>query len=273
MAVIKTIGLFLSAVLSRLVADDFRAWMPLMTRRLVKYAVAMLPLDKRQRYEEEWHSHVNEVPGELGRLLACLGFLAAARKMALAPRNRQARTTVYDVLRRAGDMGIGGLAFVYFLPAFSAFYLVTHLTHNGPILVSREMVGLRGRKFNLLTLNTAGPFGRFLQRTKFNLLPNLINLMRGDVSIIGPRAYPPRAYELVSAKEPRWGARSAVRPGVLSWESEGGYSSWSEELEHDLYYIQNRGLKFDCTVVWHGLRATWLGFRQSFKRRDKSDTI
>ena len=81
MAVITGLGLIatlISAVLSKLVADEFKAWSPRITRAFVKRAVAALPAEQRRRYEEEWNSHLDDVPGELGKLFASFSLLWAA---------------------------------------------------------------------------------------------------------------------------------------------------------------------------------------------------
>jgi hypothetical protein len=88
MALIAGIGFFLMSVLvavfSKLLAEEIGAWSPSVIRSLIKLAVARLPKNKRERFEEEWQSHVNDVPGHLGKLLVAVGFLKAAYKVALS---------------------------------------------------------------------------------------------------------------------------------------------------------------------------------------------
>jgi hypothetical protein len=73
----------IAAAVSRQLADEFKAWIPWITKHLVRRAVRKLPEDQRSRYEEEWSSYLVEVPGELGKLVAALGFAQASRCMAL----------------------------------------------------------------------------------------------------------------------------------------------------------------------------------------------
>jgi len=86
MALIAAVGFFLlsvfAAALSRLLAEEFGAWTPSIIRSLIKIAVARLPEMKRERFTEEWQSHVNDVPGRIGKLLVAVGFLKAAHKIA-----------------------------------------------------------------------------------------------------------------------------------------------------------------------------------------------
>lgn len=86
MALVTGVGLFLmsivTAVFSRIAAAEFSSWNPWIVHRIIKIAVCRLPKELRERYEEEWKSHVDEVPGEIGRILAATSFLPAALKMA-----------------------------------------------------------------------------------------------------------------------------------------------------------------------------------------------
>jgi len=85
MAMIIAVGVFivsvLAAALSSILVDDIRAWIPSIVRSIIKRAVAWLPENQRARLDEEWQSHVNEVPGTIGKLLEAAGFLLAAHNL------------------------------------------------------------------------------------------------------------------------------------------------------------------------------------------------
>lgn len=93
MALITGLGLFivsvLTAALSRTVAEEIEAWSPSIIRSLIKLAVGRLPESQRERFDEEWQSHVSEVPGRVAKLLVAAGFLIAARKMVFTCRRNQ----------------------------------------------------------------------------------------------------------------------------------------------------------------------------------------
>ena len=84
MALIAAFVLFLvgalGTALSRLLTDEFKAWIPWIIQRVIRRAIRRLPPAQRERFEEEWQSHINEVPGEIGKLTVALGFLTAAAR-------------------------------------------------------------------------------------------------------------------------------------------------------------------------------------------------
>jgi hypothetical protein len=94
MAMITGFGLFvvavLTAALARVLAEEISAWSPSLVRRLIKLAVRRLPESKRERFEEEWESHVNEVPGLLGKFFVAAGFVVAAYDIAWSNRRERA---------------------------------------------------------------------------------------------------------------------------------------------------------------------------------------
>jgi hypothetical protein len=104
MALITGLGLIvvsiLTAALSKILAEEMSAWNPSIIRRLIKLAVGRLPEGRRERFQEEWQSHVNEVPGQIGKLLVAAGLLFAAYKVAL------------NDLNRARERGVSTLALV-----------------------------------------------------------------------------------------------------------------------------------------------------------------
>ena len=110
----------LKAACSRQLADEFKAWVPWFTRKIIRAAVARLPEDQRERYGEEWTSHTNEVPGEVGKLFVALGFLLAANRMTLStvhPEDADQSLTkkrleaVYDNVL---SLTLGALFMIYF---------------------------------------------------------------------------------------------------------------------------------------------------------------
>ena len=104
MALIMGIGLFaisvLTAALSRVLAEEFAAWAPSINRALIRAAVGRLPENLRERSQEEWQSHLYEVPGNIGKILSALGFVVAARRVASSTR-RGHQTNALSELRNS----------------------------------------------------------------------------------------------------------------------------------------------------------------------------
>jgi hypothetical protein len=108
MALITGLGLIVvsvvTAVLSRILAEEMGAWSPSIIRSLIEFAVGRLPEHQRERFEEEWQSHVNDVPGQVGKILVAMGFLIAAYDVALNDRRNQMLETQVLLLARLDDM-------------------------------------------------------------------------------------------------------------------------------------------------------------------------
>lgn len=83
-----------TAVCSRQLVDEFKAWTPWMIGRLVSFAVRLLPEDRRERYGEEWSSYVTEIPGEIGKILTALGFSMAAFRISFESRKESKRAAI-----------------------------------------------------------------------------------------------------------------------------------------------------------------------------------
>jgi hypothetical protein len=175
--VLAVLGIIAAAV-SRQLADEFKAWTPWIIGRLVKSAVRKLPEDCRDRFEEEWLSHIHETPGEVGKLTAAVGFLFAAWRMSspvIIPER------IFDILFALPSL-------IVLAPVFLFSAMAINLEDGGPIFVTRTRISPNGRRVSLFEFRTiplgatAGHtrVGRLLQLARFNQLPSLINLLRGD---------------------------------------------------------------------------------------------
>jgi len=146
------------------------------------------------------------------------------------------------------------------------------LTSSGPVLFRQERMGLGGRPFNILKFRSmradaeegTGPvfahendprrtrLGVFLRRTSFDELPQLINVLRGDMSLIGPRPERPFFVQQFSRELPAYMLRHNVKAGITSWAQVNGLrgqTSIRKRLQYDLYYINNWSLAFDVAIL------------------------
>jgi lipopolysaccharide/colanic/teichoic acid biosynthesis glycosyltransferase len=180
--------------------------------------------------------------------------------------------------RRAIDVVGGCLALVFAAPVMACAMLAIRIESRGHAIYRQRRVGRDGVPFDLLKLRTmvdgaehtgAGlainendprvtRVGAFLRRTSFDELPNLLNVVRGDMSFIGPR---PTIPVQVAQYTERQRGRLAIRPGITGWAQVNGRASlpWSERIELDLYYIEHRSPAFDLRILGRTLAIVFGG--------------
>jgi lipopolysaccharide/colanic/teichoic acid biosynthesis glycosyltransferase len=172
------------------------------------------------------------------------------------------------VLRRAVDIVVSAIALAFASPILLVAALAIRLESRGPIIYRQRRSGLHGREFDVLKLRTmvdgaehkgAGlainendaritRVGAFLRRTSLDELPNLVNVLRGEMSLIGPR---PTLPVQVQQYTERQRGRLAIKPGITGWAQVNGRASlpWPERIELDLYYIDHRSLGLDIQIL------------------------
>jgi lipopolysaccharide/colanic/teichoic acid biosynthesis glycosyltransferase len=172
------------------------------------------------------------------------------------------------MLRRAVDIVVSATALAFASPILAAAAAAIRLETPGPIVYRQRRSGLHGREFDVLKLRTmvdgaehvgAGlavnendaritRVGALLRRTSLDELPNLVNVLRGEMSLIGPR---PTLPVQVAQYTERQRGRLAVKPGITGWAQVNGRASlpWSERIELDLYYIEHRSLALDVQIL------------------------
>jgi Undecaprenyl-phosphate glucose phosphotransferase len=184
------------------------------------------------------------------------------------------------VLKRAFDLAIAGGLLVGFLPLMAVIALAVRLTSPGPALLRQIRMGLDGREFRMLKFRTmradaevdSGPvwaqpddprrtrLGTFLRRFSLDELPQLFNVLRGDMSLVGPRPERPVFVEEFRRQVPGYMLRHKVKAGMTGWAQINGWrgnTSLEKRIEYDLYYIERWSLTFDLTIL---VRTLWRGF-------------
>ena len=171
-------------------------------------------------------------------------------------------------MHRALDLAIAGTGLALTSPLVAAAALAVKLQDGGPVLYRQNRVGKDGRDFELLKLRTmivdaetqgagyavaAGDsritrIGRFLRRTSLDELPQLWNVVRGDMSLIGPR--PTLRYQVEQYDE-RQRRRLDILPGITGWAQIHGRATlpWEERIELDLWYVDHRSWKTDALIL------------------------
>jgi lipopolysaccharide/colanic/teichoic acid biosynthesis glycosyltransferase len=182
------------------------------------------------------------------------------------------------VIRRAVDILVSGGLLVLASPALLAAMLAIRIESPGPVLYRQRRSGLHGHAFDVLKLRTmvegaehkgAGlaineddaritRVGKLLRRTSLDELPNLVNVLGGEMTLIGPR---PTLPVQVEQYDERQRGRLAVKPGITGWAQVNGRAAlpWSERIELDLYYIEHRSLALDMKIVWRSLTMVLTG--------------
>lgn len=186
MGLITIVGDLLYAIavsaLGKVSADEAKAWMPRLTDLLIEAAARRLPDGDRERYREEWRSHVLEVPGDVSKLVAAAGFIVAARQIrAISAPAVGAKLTV-----RALEVAVG----VTLLPSLAPLLLLVALVvrrDGGPIFTREPLPG--SEKLGLLQFRTKGKdgatsdLGRVLETSSLHSVPGVIDLIRGRASL------------------------------------------------------------------------------------------
>ena len=166
------------------------------------------------------------------------------------------------MLRRAVDVLVAAVAGIVLSPVAALAALAVRVRLGRPVLFRQRRVGLGGAEFEIVKFRTMRPesypgepdaerdtrVGRALRATSVDELPQLWNIARGDMSLIGPR---PTLPEQVAHYSSRQHGRHAIRPGLTGWAQVNGRNSisWPERIELDLYYIQHRSLALDARIV------------------------
>jgi lipopolysaccharide/colanic/teichoic acid biosynthesis glycosyltransferase len=173
------------------------------------------------------------------------------------------------VIRRGVDIVVSSLALLLSAPTLALAAVAIRRESPGAVIYRQRRIGLDGRPFEVLKLRTMvhgaehiGPglainendsritrVGAFLRRTSLDELPNLVNVLRGEMSLIGPRPTLPLQVEQYSERQR---GRLALKPGITGWAQVNGRASlpWSARIELDLYYIEHRSLALDLKILW-----------------------
>lgn len=173
---------------------------------------------------------------------------------------------MYNIFgKRLFDLIIAVPTLVLLVPILALLGLLVRLRLGSPVLFRQQRPGLHGQPFTLLKFRTMTdvcdaqgvllpdaerltPFGRFLRSTSLDELPELVNVVRGDLSLVGPR---PLLMEYLDRYTPQQMRRHDVKPGITGWAQVGGRNaiSWEEKFALDLWYVAHRSLWVDIKII------------------------
>lgn len=169
------------------------------------------------------------------------------------------------MIRRCLDLLLGGALLVLSLPLLGGIAMAIRLSMGSPVLFRQQRAGRAERTFTILKFRTMRAalgsdglprsdgerltrLGRLLRSTSLDELPELWNIIRGDMSLVGPR---PLLVEYLPLYSERQRRRHEVRPGLTGWAQVNGRNaiSWEERLEMDVWYVENRSVWLDLKIV------------------------
>jgi lipopolysaccharide/colanic/teichoic acid biosynthesis glycosyltransferase len=180
--------------------------------------------------------------------------------------------------RRAFDIVVAGAGLVVSSPLLVLAIVAIRLESRGGAFYRQRRVGKDGREFDVLKLRTmvdgaehigAGlavntgdaritRVGKVLRRTSLDELPNLVNVLRGEMAIVGPRPTLPKQVAQYTERER---GRLAIRPGITGWAQVNGRTSlpWAQRIELDLWYIEHRTWRLDLKILMRSARLVVVG--------------
>lgn len=191
----------------------------------------------------------------------------------------------YETVRRLMDVGVAGVALVATLPFWPLIALAVWLDGGGPVFFRQVRVGRFGRPFQIYKFRTmrhdaerdgarwaaendgrVTRVGRFLRKSRLDELPQLINILRGEMSLVGPRPERPEFVRDLAEILPHYCLRHLVKPGLSGWaQIHYGYGSnvadAHRKLCYDLYYLKHRSLELDCAILIRTFGTFLLGAR------------
>lgn len=184
------------------------------------------------------------------------------------------------VFKRVFDLILGSLFLIILSPSMVLIGLLIKLSSKGPVFYKQKRVGMDGDIFDILKFRTmrvdaereTGPvwaiqndprrtkIGAFLRKTSLDELPQLLNVLKGDMSLVGPRPERPQFVDEFRTQIPSYMLRHKIKAGMTGWAQIHGWrgnTSLEKRIEYDLYYIQNWSIFFDLKILWMTL---WKGF-------------
>jgi Undecaprenyl-phosphate glucose phosphotransferase len=178
-----------------------------------------------------------------------------------------------SLLKRTLDVAISGSALAVLAFPFLVIAVLIRRTSSGPVFYTQERMGLDGRAFQVYKFRSmyegaedetgpiwardndprCTPVGRRLRRFDLDELPQLWNVLRGDMSIVGPRPERPYFVEQFKHRIPQYMLRHKVKAGITGWAQVNGWrgnTSLEKRIEYDLYYIENWSVGLDLKIIW-----------------------
>jgi len=186
-------------------------------------------------------------------------------------------------VKRTFDIVVSGTLLILAAPVIALAALLIALEDDGPIIYRQDRLGYRGRHFTLYKVRSMSKdaekdgrptwaakndtrvtrVGRWLRRTRIDELPQLVNVLKGEMSFVGPRPERPEFVAMLTEQIPYYAVRHSVKPGLTGWaQVRYSYGATVEQavrkLEYDLYYVKNHTLLLDLVILLETVRVVLL---------------
>lgn len=189
-------------------------------------------------------------------------------------------TVLFDLYQRIMDLVLSIIGLVIGLPLIAIFGILIKIEDKGPITYKQERLGKCGRRFYIYKLRSmrtdAEKFGaqwaekddpritkvgKFIRKTRIDEIPQLFNILKGDMGLIGPRPERPNFTVQFNEEIPGFINRLAIKPGLTGWaQVNGGYEITPEEkLKEDIYYIKNMSILLDFKILFKTVKVVLTG--------------
>jgi len=193
------------------------------------------------------------------------------------------KSPITHFYKRLFGILLSALGLILLMPVMGLVALLIKLDSRGPILFRQKRVGENGKVFDLLKFRsmhvdaeaTTGPVwakkddcritlvGKFIRMVRFDELPQFINVLKGDMSFVGPRPERPHFVEQLSEKIPYYNQRHTVKPGITGWAQVryhygGSIDDTIEKLQYDLYYIKHMSISLDLLIIFQTVKIVLL---------------
>lgn len=256
------VGLFIAVL-----ADEILGWTSWFSTWLIYHNAKKVPPHMISRCEEEWLAHLNEIPGRMSKLLFAIDTYRASH---IISHNFLLHNVSYYVplVLRVFDFTLSTVGIILSAPLLFATALLIKLDSKGPILFKQKRIGKDGKVFNILRFRTFKTYadsesgliltglnefqvtrvGHFLHKSNICMLPLLINVMKGEMSVVGPRPEQPSFTMVVRKKFIKdYDYRHRVRPGITGLAQllhpYGSSIDLMERFKYDKYFVDNLSIR------------------------------